>query len=182
MHICSAGLLQSCRPSGGLNKPLVGLRPCQSCESGLGLRLRMRCFPQERSIRYFSISHSLVSAWPTYEDFLDTTPLAAKWTCEAQQHKPDHRARSVVKERWPKSWASAPPVTHTHSSPPCPTAKCAMRTATSPTQRDVGEFDGCCCLIKGSQPDSVPSEVNGKPHIDCSGLWMRRYIHRLLLL
>lgn len=58
-------------------------------------------------------------------------------------------------QRWrrgdQKAWVSAAPVTHTLPSSLRPAAECAMRTATSPTQRDVGEFNGCYWLIKGSQ-------------------------------
>lgn len=48
-------------------------------------------------------------------------------------------------------WVSTAPVTHTHPSSLYPAAKCAKKTATSPTQRDVGEFNCCYLLIKGSQ-------------------------------
>lgn len=46
---------------------------------------------------------------------------------------------------------SAAPGTPTHPSSLRPAAKCAMKTATSPTQRGMGEFNGCYWLIKGSQ-------------------------------
>ena len=55
--------------------------------------------------------------------------------------------RNQGDQRWrtgdQQAWVSAAPVTHTHPSSLHPAAKCAMKPATSPTQRDVGEFNGC---------------------------------------
>lgn len=57
-----------------------------------------------------------------------------------------------------EAWASAAPVTRGRPSSPRPAARCAKKTATSPTPRDVAEFSGCYWLIKGSQWEWLSAE------------------------
>lgn len=47
-----------------------------------------------------------------------------------------------------QAWVSAARVTHTHPSSLRPAAKCAKKTSTSPSQRDMGEINCCYQLIK----------------------------------
>lgn len=47
-----------------------------------------------------------------------------------------------------QAWVAAASVTHTHPCSLRPAAICAKKTATSPTQRDMGEINCCYQLIK----------------------------------